>query len=111
MVKTPIRWIVHLKDGKTMVDGGSTEVENVPSNQISSIENISPDGHKVIVCANPHFSNFYTLVTASITKSFTSNKTIHSEDERIVGFDVNGARIEVIINCHTGNVKIKGRRP
>jgi hypothetical protein len=105
-----IRWLVHLKNGQTIVDGKGPEIEQIPSDQISSIESLSPKGNKVIVCANPFFKDFFTLVTASDMVNPFSGEQVHTEEERIIGFKVADTVIEVVIDCLTGNVKIKGRK-
>jgi hypothetical protein len=104
-----IRWLAHLNDGRTIVDGKGLEMNEV-SKDICSIESISPNGSKVIVCACPKFSDFYTLVTASDSIDYITGHTIHSEDERIVGFKIEDTIIEVIIDLHSNNIKIVGKK-
>lgn len=105
----PIRWIVHLKDGRTLVDG-KCELDQIDQSEISSVESISPSGKKVIICSNPFFKNFFTLVTASDYVPVFGGKSFHVEEERIVGFEVGDTVIEVIIDCRTEDVKIRGRK-
>lgn len=105
-----VRWLLHLKDGRTIVDDQGPEVHEVSPDQISSIESFNPKGNKVIICANPVFKDFYTAVTASDMLNPLTGQVTHVEEERIVGFKVHDTIIEVVIDCLSGNVKIKGRR-
>ncbi len=104
-----IQWIAHLKDGKTIIDGSGPEVHEV-SDKISSLESIAPDGTKVIVCANPQISNFFTLVTACDLIDYNLGTVKHQEEERIIGFKLGDSVIEVVQDLLNRNVKIKVRK-
>jgi hypothetical protein len=105
-----IRWLIHLKDGRTILDDQGPEVDQVNPDQISSLELLSPHGNKVIVKSCSAFKDFHTLVTASEYLNYSSGQQAHTEDERILGFTVDNTVITVTIDCKTNNIKISGKK-
>lgn len=105
-----IRWIVHLKNGQTVVDDQGPEVHEIDPDKISSIESISPTGKKVIIHGNPFLTAFSTLVTASDLLNPLSGQSEHQELERTVNFVLFDSTIEVTIDCLTDNVHVRVKR-
>jgi len=104
-----VKWIIHLKDGRTLTDKDAFPHE-VPSDQITSVERIV-NSRAYTICNSPVFKNYFVKSTAAQTFALLSG---HQEPptvlERIIGCYVEGKegpiRLELKIDPRTGNVKL-----
>ena len=104
-----VRWIIHLKNGKTLTDKDAFPHE-IPSEQITSVERIV-NGRVYTICGSSVLKNFFVKTTAAQTLSLTSGQpTEPTVLERIIGCYIEGkdgpVRLELKINPANGNCKL-----
>jgi len=103
------KWIIHLKDGRTLTDKDAFPHE-VPSDEITSVERIV-NGRVYTICRSPLLTNFFVKTTAARTLSLTSGQpSTPMILERIIGCYIEGKdgpiRLELKINPENGNCKL-----
>ena len=103
------RWIIHLKDGRTLTDRDAYP-HDISNEQITSVERIV-NGKVYTIKNSPVLKNFFVKSTEGKTLAlFTGGTRPAVVYERILGCFVEGKdgpiRLELTVDARTGNCKL-----